>query len=366
MLGTVRHAYRSLYLIGELEIVTTTICWPDWKLLNKPMKNKFLPFLIVSAIFLSACMSDSGSPSQTSNNNTGSSTVTPTRTPTSPTVTPTPTPTTAPTSLAVASPPATVNTSAWLRIPMHYRLLLGKPHIWGETGGNQGLNVRSYAASGSSSLSLASTAGLIRGQLISYRGRNSQYYSAQIQSISNNNLQLTTPLQQDVFVGTNAWNFYKDGSHPNRIGSYAIADFAIRRVGWSRLNQGKHVLLGDSWFSQNDIFQRLRQRLPAANFSNKGVGGNTAGNLLSRFNGDVAWQNPNYVWILTGTNDYWQDVGAVTYKNNMRQLINRVRGLGATPIVFDSSVGPLNYGSDTKTRLSRSYVTAVDQLAGEN
>jgi len=317
------------------------------------MNNKLLPFLVISAIFLTACVSDSDSSSQT-RTQTQSQTQTNTRTSaTSPTVTPP----------SVVTPAAT--TSAWLRIPMHYGLLLGKPHLWGEAGGNQGLNVRSYAASGSSNLSLTSTAGLIRGQLISYRGRNSQYYSAQIQSISNNNLRLTTPLQQDVFVGGNAWNFYKDGAHPNRLGSYAIADFAIRRVGWSRLNQGKHVLLGDSWFSQNDIFQRLKQRLPRANFSNKGVGGNTAGNLLSRFNRDVAWQNPKYVWILTGTNDYWRNVAAVPYKNNMRQLINRVRGLGATPIVFDSSVGPLNYGSDAKTRLSRSYVTAIDQLTRE-
>lgn len=249
---------------------------------------------------------------------------------------------------------------------MHYRLLLGQPHLWTEVGGTQVLNLRSYASAGSYSMSLNSTAGLIQGQLITYRSRDDQYFTAQIQSISNNVLRLTAALQQDVFAGANAWNFYRDGSHPNWAGANAIADFSIRRLGWSRLNQGKHVLFGDSWFSQNGIYQRLMQRLPAANFSNKGMGGNTAGNLLSRFDRDVAWQNPKYVWVLTGTNDYWQDVSAVTYKNNMRQLINRIKGIGAIPIIFDSSVGPLNSGSQWKTKLSRAYVTSIDQLANEN
>ena len=317
------------------------------------MKINSLAFIVLLTIPLVACMSDSDSQSS---NNTGTRG-------TPPTVVTPPTIVTPPT---VVNPPPVVSSPSWLRIPMHYRLLLGQPHLWNEAGGTQGLNLRSYAAAGSSGLSLTSTAGLIQGQLITYRGRDGQYYTAQIQSISNNYLQLTTTLQQDVFAGQNAWNFYRDGSHPNWAGLNAIADFSIRRTGWNRLNQGKHVLFGDSWFSQDAIFQRLKQRLPNANISNKGVGGNTAANLLARFDRDVSWQNPQYVWLLTGTNDYWQDVSAVTYKNNMRQLINRVKGLGAIPIVFDSSVGPLNSGSQWKTRLSRAYVTSIDQLANEN
>lgn len=323
------------------------------------MKINSLALIALITLSLSACMSgsDSDSSSRASNNsgtnnnsNSGTRATPPSR------VTPPRT----------SAPPPVVTSRRWLRLPMHYRLLLGQPHLWNEVGGTQRLNLRSYASAGSKSMSLNSTAGLVQGQLITYRGRNGQYYTAQIQSISNNNLRLTTNIQNDVFAGANAWNFYRDGSHPNWAGASAIADFAIRRLGRGRLNQGKHVLFGDSWFSQNTVFQRLKQQLPAASFSNKGRGGDTAGGLLSRFDRDVAWQNPKYVWVLTGTNDYWRNVSAVTYKNNMRKLINRIRGIGATPIVFDSSVGPLNSGSQWKTRLSRAYVTSVDQLANEN
>jgi lysophospholipase L1-like esterase len=248
---------------------------------------------------------------------------------------------------------------------MHYKILLGQPQIWNERQGTLALNLREYASKGSSTLKLTSSASLVRQQLISYRGRDGQYYSAQVQSISNNNVQLSTPLQQDVFAGGNAWDFYDDGSHPTWVGSRVIADFSIRYLGYNRLNQGKHVLLGDSWFSRQSVFLRLKERLPAANIINKGVGGHTAADLLARFNADVTWQNPDYVWIMTGTNDYWKNVSASTYKSNMRSLINKVRAIGAVPVVYDSSVGPLNYGSDAKTRLSRSYVSSVDQLLGE-
>lgn len=265
-------------------------------------------------------------------------------------------------------PPVTPpqSSSSWLRIPMHYRVLLGQPQVWNERQGTLALNLREYAAKGSSVLKVSSSASLVQQQLISYLGRDGQFYSAQIQGINNNDVYLSTPLQQDVFAGGNAWDFYDDGAHPNWVGSRVIADFSIRYLGYNQLNQGKHVLFGDSWFSRQSVFQRLRERLPAANFVNKGVGGHTAADLLSRFNADVTWENPNYVWIMTGTNDYWKDVSAATYKTNMRALINQVKAIGAVPIVFDSSVGPLYYGSDARTRLSRSYVTAMDQLVAEN
>jgi len=320
------------------------------------MKTKFLSMLVLVTVFLSACMS--GSDNQETQRAQAPTVSTPTAI-----VTP---PTTVTPPVVTATPPTIVNNVTWLRVPIHYSLLLGQPHLWNEAGGAQDLNLREYASAGSSSLKVSSTSGLVRQQLMTYRGRNGQYYSAQIQSISNNILQLTTPLQQDVYAGSNAWNFYDDGSHPNWAGSFAIADFAIQQIGWSRLNQGKHVLFGDSWFSRNSVFDRLKNRLPGASISNKGVGGNTSWDLLSRFDADVRWQNPNYVWILTGTNDYWQDISAANYKSNMRELINKVKAMGAVPIVFDSSVGPLNYGSDGKTRLSRSYVTSVEQLASEN
>ena len=309
------------------------------------MNIKNLSPLVLSLVMLTACMSGS---------NSGGTASSPSN-PTTPVYTP-----------PVIQPTSPASASSWLRIPMHYNVLLGQPQVWNERQGTLDLNLREYASKGSSTLKLSSSASLVPQQLVSYIGRDGLFYSSQVQSISDNDVHLSTPLQQDVFAGDNVWDFYDDGSHPNWVGSRVIADFSIRYLGYNQLNQGKHVLLGDSWFSRQSIFHRLQERLPAANFINKGVGGHTAAELLSRFDADVTWENPNYVWIMTGTNDYWKDVSAATYKSNMRSLISKVQAIGAVPVVFDSSDGPLYYGSDARTILSRSYVSAIDQLAAEN
>ena len=315
------------------------------------MKVKFIspvfsPVLLIVAL-LTSCMSSSDSA-----NNTNRSAAPSSVTYTTPIIRTTP-----------VDPPSE---SSWLRIPMHYQILLGQSHVWNERLGTQSLTLSDYASAGATTLKLSSSTGLVEQQLLTYRGIDGEYYATQIQRIEGNQLQLTTGLQKDVYAGVNAWNFYDDGSHPNWTGANAIADYSIRYLGYNSLNYGKHVLLGDSWFSRDSLYERLKSRLPQANVINKGIGGNTASQLLARFDADVSWQSPTHVWILTGTNDYWNYVSASTYKSNIKSLINRVQAIGAIPIVFDASVGPLNYGSDELTKLSRSYVSAIDQLAAEN
>ena len=264
------------------------------------------------------------------------------------------------------APAAQVEVLPWLRIPMHYDILLGRSQIWGEAEGTLSLNVATPALAKSSTIELNSTDDLLPLQLISYYGSDGQYYSAQIQRIEGKQLLLTTPLKQNIAAGPNAWNFYSNGSHPNGRGYQVIADYAVRFLGKKKLNEGVHILLGDSWFGDGSILERLNTHLPAASFINKGIGGNTSTDLLARFDDDVRPHNPNFVWIMSGTNDYWQDVTAVTYKANIDALINKIKAINATPIIIDSSVGPLNFGTETITELSQAYVTAVDQLLAEN
>ena len=254
----------------------------------------------------------------------------------------------------------------WLRIPMHYEVLLGRSQVWGEVEGTLSLNLAKAALSGSSTLEFNSTSSLIPLQLISYYGSDGEYYSSQIQSIDNKEVLLTTPLKQNVSAGPNAWNFYDNGSHPNASGYNVIADYAVRFLGKDKLNEGIHVFLGDSWFDEGVILDRLKTHLPAASIINKGVGGNTSTDLLARFDADVMPHNPSFVWIMSGTNDYWQDVSVETYKSNIDTLIGKIKAINAVPVIFDSSVGPLNFGTDAITELSHAYVTAIDELAGEN
>ncbi|WP_394243876.1 GDSL-type esterase/lipase family protein [Halopseudomonas laoshanensis] len=105
------------------------------------------------------------------------------------------------------------------------------------------------------------------------------------------------------------------------------------------LNNGKHVLLGDSWFVLTGIFERISSLLPSARIVNKGVGGNRSDQLLARFYTDVELEKPNYVWIICGTNDNGQGTPVQTTNSNMKQLIRRVKDIGAVPLVFSPWVG---------------------------
>ena len=325
------------------------------------MRIKFISPILLAVVLLASCVSGSDS-----NGDSSASSVTPRSQTTTPSSNNTPTTTPITPTVSPSTPSDPTGQAAWYRIPMHYNILLGQSHVWNEQIGTVNLKLSDYASAGSSTLKLSSTAGLVAQQLITYRGIDGLYYSGQIQSINGNNLQLSTNLQQDVYAGENAWNFYDDGSHPNWAGAYAIADFSVGFLGWDLLNNGKHVLLGDSWFSRQSLFQRLKERLPNANVINQGVGGNIASQLLSRFDANVTWQNPTHVWLMTGTNDYWNNVSESTYKSQMNELISKVRAIGAIPLVFDSSVGPLNFGSDGLTTLSRAYVRSMDQLVAGN
>lgn len=127
------------------------------------------------------------------------------------------------------------------------------------------------------------------------------------------------------------------------------------------LNRGRHVLLGDSWFAGGDLYNRLVARLPKATIINKGVSGNKASDLLARFATDVATQNPDFVWIMIGTNDYYANVSPALFEQQILQLRRLIQSLGAQPIFFTASVGaiaPTAGGGDQLVK-SRSYALNV-------
>lgn len=249
---------------------------------------------------------------------------------------------------------------------MHYGLLRGQSHEWGESGGYLSLRLAENAYEGASSMRLDSSAALIANQLLIYRGSDNEYYTVTIQSISGNTVNLATPLKKNVWYGESAWNFYDNPSHPNYRGYQSIADYAVRSLGRGTLNFGKHALLGDSWFYDGTVRNRLQESLSNATFVNLGIGGNTSNDLLNRFDSDVSPHNPDFVWVMTGTNDYWNYISASQYKQNIQSLISKIEALGAKPIIIGPSVGPLNYGSSDITELSHAYTDAIEQLQNGN
>ncbi|GMV56464.1 MAG: hypothetical protein AMXMBFR6_22690 [Betaproteobacteria bacterium] len=119
------------------------------------------------------------------------------------------------------------------------------------------------------------------------------------------------------------------------VEEFNTADFANR----------KHVLLGDSWFSWPAITKHLQERFPQATFINKGIGGNKASQLILRFGSDVVTQHPDYVWVMSGTNDYYdpEKLGQQRFQQYISELKILTAAIGAQLIVFTPSVGDITY-----------------------
>lgn len=242
----------------------------------------------------------------------------------------------------------TQNTMEFSHVQMHYGLLKNQPIVWGEFGSQepyteaiQNIQLTSSASLGSTTLSVASNSGLLSDQLIVYKATNNDYYVTKIANlVGNHTINLAFPLEANISGGHKAWNFYANPSHPNRYGYKAIADFSFRSLNLGTNTTGKHVLLGDSWFDNNGVStQRFNQKLPQATIINEGIGGNTSQDLIDRFDSDVTPHSPDTIWIICGTNDYWQGVSTATFKANLQTLINKSKAIGAEVIIIDSSVG---------------------------
>lgn len=128
------------------------------------------------------------------------------------------------------------------------------------------------------------------------------------------------------------------------------------------LNTGKHVIFGDSWATPGSgLITRLANRLNNANIVAKGVGGNRASQLISRFATDVTPEEPNFVWVMVGTNDFYAGVTPGNFETDIGQLKAMILGIGAVPIFFTPSVGDANY-STPMLFPSRRYLTYVRYL----
>jgi len=226
----------------------------------------------------------------------------------------------------------------FVRVQLHYGLMFDTPFINDEVGGLDSIKITEDAPQNSTILKLESTIGLKSGQLITYLGTDGFNRVAKVGDIS----------------------AYK-----------AVADFGVRSAFPIVPNQ-KHVLLGDSWFDTSEstgttaFEDQLNSRLSGSTIINAGIGGNTLCDLINRFESDVATQIPQYVWINSSINDYFNDVSASDYKTRMQFLIGKVQALGATAIVYDSApaVGT-SFGGNDLTVLSNRYAFALLELFEE-
>lgn len=133
------------------------------------------------------------------------------------------------------------------------------------------------------------------------------------------------------------------------------------------------VMAGDSITAQrqhsNYIEAWYRTHYPKLNlhFRNSGIGGNTTGSVLARFDYDVAAWKPTIVSIELGMND----VGGQqeNYIKGMKQLIEKIRAIPAQPVLISSS--PVDDGSvmgdwkSTRCEKIHPFTDALKKLAEE-
>ncbi|MBE6763337.1 MAG: hypothetical protein E7553_03145 [Ruminococcaceae bacterium] len=112
---------------------------------------------------------------------------------------------------------------------------------------------------------------------------------------------------------------------------------------------------------------------------NSGIGGNTTAHGMARFDRDVAAHNPDFVIMCFATNDFYRADGVnprvdlATYKANLQTFVEKVRNLGAEPILMTppfisegASGGPSLYPEGTVNGALDKYVAAMREVASVN
>jgi len=128
------------------------------------------------------------------------------------------------------------------------------------------------------------------------------------------------------------------------------------------INGGKHVLLGDSWagmmgaVGSGDFY--FESKLPDAEWVNSGVGGNKSVDLIGRWIVDVEVHEPDFVWVMVGTNDYYGGVSSELFSYYINKLKALCASIGAHCIIFNSSVASAQLSTE-RFDLSRQYAQSL-------
>jgi lysophospholipase L1-like esterase len=136
-------------------------------------------------------------------------------------------------------------------------------------------------------------------------------------------------------------------------------------------NQRRVVLFGDS----RALMWSAPAALPAYQFVNRGVGGQTTAQILGRFDHDVSPLHPDVVVIEMGVNDLKaipvlpgrRDEIVATAKENIREVVARARALGASVVlvtVFPLGAVPLVRAPFWSDEVARS-ITELNAFVGE-
>lgn len=93
-----------------------------------------------------------------------------------------------------------------------------------------------------------------------------------------------------------------------------------------------------------------------------GIQGDTAQNMLDRFDRDVVAKNPDIVTISAGVNDIYKHVAYATYCQNERSMVAKVKNAGAKAVMLSPTTA--GYG-ETDTDELRKFVGGVKEIVAD-
>ena len=135
-------------------------------------------------------------------------------------------------------------------------------------------------------------------------------------------------------------------------------------------NQNTVLVLGDSLSSAYGVpsetawVELLRDRIESQDLDwtvvNASIGGETTGGGLRRLPGLLETHDPTIVIIELGGNDGLRGFPPNVIESNLANMIEQVRGIGATPLLVGMQIPP-NYGQRYTTMFADIFPTLSDR-----
>lgn len=132
---------------------------------------------------------------------------------------------------------------------------------------------------------------------------------------------------------------------PANLARYADAD---RKLAAPNPAKPRVVFFGDSITD----FWRLNEYFPESDYVNRGIAGQTTGEMLQRFQADVVDAHPQAVLILAGTNDLPRGIPVAAIENNYQALAT-LAAANKIKVIFASVTPISDYHKDQNPAYER-------------
>lgn len=175
-----------------------------------------------------------------------------------------------------------------------------------------------------------------------------------------------------IFLGTGALFLYKKGGVEylkSKLGSSSEAPpdayALVRSSVFANLPKQKGIVfLGDSLTDNNE----WQEFFEGQTIHNRGIGGETTGELLKRLD-EIVQEQPSKLFIMIGTNDIAQGVSVSDMARNYRRIIQQIQSGSTSTAIYIQSILPSNsklaakiYSNATITEMNKEIENIAQSL----